>query len=350
MTTISAKIIADSVSREGIRLTTMQLRYPRWIHAEGRTHRRFSIGEDEFDGWDPRTPSLMEDPALSRNASSSRAIPVERMIADVERDPAIPLYWGRNERGMQARAELEGAELEAAREEWMIALRHALTQARRLAEIGAHKQLVNRLLEPFSHINVVVTATDWQNFFALRRHDDAEPHTHMLADRMFEARKASTPRPLQFGDWHLPYADDLHFTTIFDRVRVSVARCARVSYLTHDGRTPSIAEDLDLYDGLVGSSPLHASPAEHQATPDRDRLWPRSGRWDRPDLHGNLTGWQQFRKMLHGENAGALEHLKGSDESDRSSIPRIAATQPIGCGKPPRRTFPQRLRSMPKRP
>lgn len=288
MTTISAKIIADSVSREGIRLTTMQLRYPRWIHAEFMTHRVFS-----------------------RNASSSRAIPVGKLIEDVERNPAVPMHWGRNEPGMQARAVLDPAEAEVAREEWMIALRHALTQARRFAEIGAHKQLVNRLLEPFSHINVVVTATDWQNFFALRRHDDAEPHIHMLADRMFEAMSASEPKLLLPGNWHLPYADDLLGRTTLDRTRASVARCGRVSYLTHDGRTPTLAEDLDLYGRLAGSDPLHASPAEHQASPDWITI---SGEWRHPDLHGNLTGWMQFRKMLPGENAGALEHLKGSEE------------------------------------
>lgn len=279
MTTIAAEIVADSISAEGVRLTTLQLRYPRWIHSELMTHRVFS-----------------------RNASSSRAVPVHRLIDDIERDPAVPLFWGRNQPGMQAAAELNGDDRDRAGDAWHCALQAALTWAREIASAGAHKQIVNRVLEPFSHINVVVTATEWSNFFTLRRHDDAEPHIRVLADRMFEAMTASVPKLLLPGDWHLPYVTDWTQPVgapIDAPVRASVARCARVSYLTHDGRVPDIVDDLALYDRLVASAPLHASPAEHQATPDRMR-W--SG-WETPALHGNLRGWIQFRKTLRGENA-----------------------------------------------
>lgn len=289
--TSTAKIIADSISPKGIRLTTMQLRYPKFIHGEFMTHRMFS-----------------------RNASSSRAIPVERMIEDVMRDPAMPVYWGKNQAGMQARTELNQQERDEAIRLWLQARDNAINTADRMVSLGAHKQIVNRIIEPWLHINVVVSATDWANFHALRRHPDAQPEIKALADAMWEAQQASTPERLQPGQWHLPYFDlrkDVNllptrpegdvtpwsdwFNTL--AIKVSVARCARVSYLTHDGKQPNVEEDLKLHDRLVGSTPLHASPAEHQATPDTG-----IGRWDHPSEHGNFRGWRQYRKMLPNEN------------------------------------------------
>lgn len=184
MTTISAKVVADSVGRHSPRLTTMLLRYPRWIHAEFMTHRVFS-----------------------RNAASSRAIPVEKLIKDVLDDPAVPLSWGKNQKGMQAgeacgalvsapvpmayggrRLELEQSKGRPREEAWLNGRDLAVMSAKAFAAAGYHKQIVNRLLEPFSHITVVVTATQWSNFFALRRHPEAEPHIRLLADRMWEAK------------------------------------------------------------------------------------------------------------------------------------------------------------------
>lgn len=297
--TITAQIIADSVNLQGIRLTTFQLRYPRWIHAEFLTHRMFS-----------------------RNASSSRAIPVMKLIEDIERDPAIPIYWGKNQAGMQAREELTGHDLSQARRAWELAKNEAVIGARRLFDAGAHKQIVNRLLEPFSHINVVCSSTDYENFFALRRHEDAQPEIKALADAMWTAREESIPVPLKVGDWHLPYISKQDGSlayrflkqgritrneppleeTLQTLLKVSVARCARVSYLTHEGKQSTIEEDLKLYERLVGSSPLHASPAEHQATPDEENY--QEGAvldWEHPELHGNFRGWIQYRKTLAGE-------------------------------------------------
>ncbi len=303
MTTISAQVITDSISPDGIRLTTLKLRYPRWIHAEFMTHRVFS-----------------------RNASSSRAIPVARLIQDVLDDPAVPMFWGANQRGMQAGAEhdamisiptVSGGCRDVCRTEaWLFARDRAVEIARALAEAGYHKQLVNRLLEPFSHIEVVVTATEWSNFFALRDHPAAEPHIQLLARRVKEAMAVSTPRPLLPGEWHLPFVTDriLHgdyiqadgsllkgYTNELG-IKLSVARCARTSYLTHEGKTPDVAADLELYDRLVGAVPLHASPCEHQATPD-DIIseTPDGPTWRFPKLHGNLWGWVQHRKTLPGE-------------------------------------------------
>jgi hypothetical protein len=288
--TILAKIVADSVSPQGIRLTTMQLRYPKFIHGEFMTHR-----------------------VMSRNASSSRAIPVERMIQDVLNDPAMPVFWGKNQKGMQAVEELCGHDQICAQERWLFARDAAVEQAKAMLRWNVHKQIVNRIIEPWAHINVVCTATDWANFFALRRHPDAQPEMRVLADAMWEALEASTSVKLQPGEWHVPYVthDDFEGVCGGDPleeaewnclIKLSVARCARVSYLTHEGKPPRIEEDLKLYDRLVGSVPLHSSPAEHQATPDVPQLIAISDGWRNEEQHGNFTGWRQWRKFLVGEN------------------------------------------------
>ena len=306
MTTISASVIADSISTKGIRLTTMQLRYPRWIHAEGRTHRLVRWGEEEV-----RTPSLMEDEMLSRNASSSRAIPVKRLIQDVIDDPAVPMFWGKNQKGMQA-GEEHNAEVIVgfgsddyvfgSREEaWLVARDNAIQMARAFDDAGYHKQVVNRLLEPFSHINVVVTATEWDNFFLLRDHEDAEPHIALLARRMREAMENSKPKLLLDHEWHTPYwgtredndrlwtygmANNIEGSVLQLMARqISAARCARVSYLTHDGKPTEPEDDVKLFQQLTGSGPIkHLSPLEHVARPNRE-LW-----------SGNFRGWRQLRK------------------------------------------------------
>jgi hypothetical protein len=289
--TITAKIIADSISQQDIRLTTLQLRYPKWIHGEFLTHRTFS-----------------------RNASSSRAIPVGRLIQDVIDDTAMPVKWFKNRPGMQGTEEVSAEERNALEWDWKDARDAAVRSARCMNERGVHKQHINRVIEPFCHVNVVCTATDFANFFALRDHPDAQPEIHELAVRMKEAMAASEPVRLRPGKWHLPYADTyteinaLGTTQGIERAKVSVARCARVSYLTHEGKEPDVAADMRLYEQLVGAVPLHASPAEHQATPDdiisiKDPAPLRSNSivWANPHQHGNLRGWRQYRKMLPGE-------------------------------------------------
>ena len=343
MTIISATIIADSIGEHAPRLTTMLLCYPRWIHAEGRTHRVVRIGEDmEIE---VRTPSLMEDPNLSRNASSARAIPVNKMIKDVIDAPAVPLFWGKNQKGMQGGEEHDarvrvlstdfgGSDRRDADwtmsnvSAWLTARDHAVSMAMRFAEAGYHKQIVNRLLEPFSHIRVVVSASEWSNFYALRRHADAEPHIKLLADRMWAAMEASTPRLLQPGEWHLPFVNEADMLSIGDyrrgldtpedyfaeacgddTIKLSVARCASTSYRTVDGFDMTPDRAVDLHDKLVASTPLHASPCEHQARVDEiDEGWPADETrnpkaWAYPELRGNFApGWIQYRKTLAGES------------------------------------------------
>ncbi|MCG7628969.1 hypothetical protein MHM88_14250 [Epibacterium sp. MM17-32] len=275
--TITAKVIEDSVSPEGIRLTTFELFYPRIVHADFMTHR-----------------------VLSRNASSSRATPSYIAITAALRNPAEPFEWGANQPGMQAGKELTGFRRWMARRGWHLAKWGAAAGAYLVHKAGAHKQIVNRIMEPWSHIRVVVTATDWGNFFALRHHGDADPTLRELARVMLVARGDSQPKLLQPGEWHLPYVSQAE-RELYDieiLCKISAARCARVSYRLHDGKPTTVEKDLALFDRLMGGDPKHSSPTEHQATPDKK--WSR-GRWAKPEQHGNLRGYIQFRKTIPGE-------------------------------------------------
>lgn len=255
-----AKIILDSISEEGHRLTTFQLCYPRFIHGELMTHRVFS-----------------------RNAMSSRAIPVAKMIRQVRECPAKPVHWGANQPGMQATSEVPVASAEHL---WEKGAKLAAAVAEQMVRLGLHKQVANRILEPYQWMRTLVTATEWDNFYELRAHPDAQPEFQKLAVMMLEAQEAGTPKLLQPGQWHLPYVDEED--SPHDLRKVSAARCARVSYLLHDGLAPNPEKDLGLFDRLASSRPLHASPLEHQATP---------GNTDT----GNFVGWTQFRKLWEKE-------------------------------------------------
>jgi Thymidylate synthase complementing protein len=263
---IKAEIVADSINYNNIRLTTLKLAYPRFIHAEFMTHRVFS-----------------------RNASSSRAEPVAKHIERIKDEYAEPIHWGQNQPGMQAKAEISEETKRAARAEWWAAKEAAIAHAKKLNDLGVHKQIVNRVLEPFSYINVVVTATEWDNFFELRLHPDAQPEIRELAYQMRVAMKGSHPKPLVNGEWHLPFIDKVEKVShpIEDLLRFSVARCARVSYLTHDKKAPNPKDDIVLFERLVGSVPIHASPTEHQATP-----------LESTDFCRNFRGWMQYRELL----------------------------------------------------
>ncbi|MBV9863311.1 MAG: FAD-dependent thymidylate synthase [Alphaproteobacteria bacterium] len=289
---IAAKIIQDSISPAGVRLTSIQVTAHRFILAEINTHRQ-----------------------LSRNYRSSRAVPTARLIAEVRQNPAMPVFWGKNQPGMQAREELEGNARVDAEECWRRAAAAAADQAEQLAGTGAHKQIVNRLIEPFLYVPGLITATEWTNFFALRCHPDAQPEFKVLAEAMRDAMAGSRPELTDLGDWHLPYVDtqDLRLVADVERettrstgekveaaksvlLKLSAARCARVSYRVFDAdRRPTIEEDIDLANRLAASG--HWSPFEHVATPDvRPGL-----KWANRRLHGNFVGWCQHRKMMPGE-------------------------------------------------
>lgn len=260
--TIKTEVIAHSVWEDSPPILSAAITYPRMVHSEFMTHRVFS-----------------------RNASSSRAIPIQKMIQQVIDDPAMPVAWGSNKPGMQAGEEI--SETYWAKEFWLQARDNAVAVAQDMVKLGLHKQIVNRLLEPFAHITVIVTATEWDNFFDLRCHPDADPTIKALADQMRDTFAASKPVE---REWHLPYlsfdeatayAYDKDFNTA---AMISAARCARVSYLNHDGTKPDIEKDLKLANMLLTSK--HMSPSEHQAIA-------HSGEWSR-----NFNGWLQHRAML----------------------------------------------------
>ena len=286
---ITAKVIAHGRASGAPDLFTLEARYPRLIHAEFMTHRLFS-----------------------RNASSSRAIPIEKMIQSVIDDPAMPVAWGSNKPGMQAGDDPEslvlcGASLNTTdrygpyvspEQAWCYARDRAVEMARNFSEAGYHKQIANRLLEPFGHITVVVTATEWSNFFDLRCHPDADPTMRALAEAMRDAIEMSEPN--DWDEYHLPYVVQSDWDWAYDENRVngsglfaplamiSAARCARVSYLTHAGEKPALDKDITLAKRLLESR--HLSPFEHQAQADPEDL--------RRCDHGNFTGWIQHRQVV----------------------------------------------------
>lgn len=267
---VTVKVVADSIGPNGVRLTTLEARYPRMIHSELMTHRVFS-----------------------RNASSSRAIPVAKMIAEVQNDPVVPMSFTSNQKGMQGGPPLEGQELEEAKRIWLQARDKAVEAAQALAKLNLAKQYVNRVLEPFAHITVLVTSTEWNNFFNLRYHTDAMLEFGELAKLAFETIRDSQPQKLKAGEWHLPYVQ----SRSEDGIKASVARCARVSYLKHDGTASSATEDEVLYDRLLSRDVKHASPAEHQAMAVGD-----------PNIKsGNFTGWIQYRKTVPNENLTSFQ-------------------------------------------
>ncbi len=302
---IQAKILLDSVNPTGNRITTWVLTYPRFIHAEFMTHRVFS-----------------------RNASSSRAIPVKKMLEDVKNNPAMPVYWGKNQAGMQAAEELDNVtkrqrpmefpyhyahttDMEHAKDLWLEARDNAVRSVEAMNELGLHKQIANRLLEPWMHITVLATATEHENFFALRAHKDAQPEFQKLAYLMLDLYQQSVPQKLEVGQWHIPFGDKLddarlkevvektysyvpnEAEMIYNRVRLDIAtaRCARVSYLNFDGKDDYMA-DLELTKRLSASG--HWSPFEHCATPALSGTIPHRS--------GNFIGWKQYRKFFSQEN------------------------------------------------
>jgi thymidylate synthase ThyX len=260
----NATVVADSTSPRGVRLTTIEVTLHRFVLAELNTHRVFS-----------------------RNSASSRAIPVRRQVERIVHDPAMPVEFGSNQPGMQAGEPLDGGEADEARATWLAARDAAVEAAERLGALGVHKQVTNRLLEPFMWHTVIVSATAWDGFWEQRCSPLAQPEIRVAAEAMRVAFDASTPTERDHDEWHTPYLheDDGGLDAETAR-RVSAARCARVSYLTHDGRR-DLDKDLELYERLVTAQPPHWSPLEHVARPLADG----------EASHGNLTGWQQLRHL-----------------------------------------------------
>jgi thymidylate synthase ThyX len=267
MSVPEAKVICDSISDRRKRLTTFEVKCHRFVLAEFNTHRDFS-----------------------RNSASSRAIPTSKIIDRVMNDPALPVWWGKNQPGMSAYEELSFEEKQLALQEWMSARDCAVYSAQKLLKLGTHKQIVNRLLEPFMWHHMIISTTELSNFFAQRCHPDAQPEMRAAAMAMQLAYYQSKPFLLDNGFWHLPYLqeDEISLDTETKK-KISAARCARVSYLSHDGKR-DIEKDLDLYNKLASASPMHASPFEHVATPAYFG-----------EYTGNFKGWKQFRSDFSNE-------------------------------------------------
>ena len=321
---IEAKVICDSIGPNSPRLFTIRCTYPKFIHSEVLRHRM-----------------------MSHSVSSARAIPFKKLFDEVTNpaSQAKPFIWGREQKGMSPGDALsnessglfferEGmSEQEKAEEIWNKAIYFSSRMAELLSDLGVHKSIVNRLIEPGIHVHDLITATKpgWMNFFGLRLDKAADPTLRALAEEMWRAWNESEPQYLNPGEWHLPFCD-VETTINVNKymepkkllpkieymeearkilIKISVARCARLSYDSFETKKRStIEEDLKLYDRLVGSVPLHSSPSEHQATSDSQDLAPKGFRtalkWRHPELHGNLPGWQQYRKMLPGESLAPL--------------------------------------------
>lgn len=263
MSDITATIIQRSkCALTGKEIITFELFYPRMVHAELLTHKM-----------------------LNKNSASSRAIPIAKVVEMVRSDMAVPSHWGKNQAGMQAREELTGWELEAVKGLWCDAALAAADISEAMDKLGAHKQVANRVTEPFQWMKVVLTYTEGKNWYWLRDHEDADPTIAELARKMWLAVEASTPFEIYPGEWHVPYvnrmrtagglqyltevhiADDEYETQILtteDALAVSASCCAQVSYRTLD---TGLSKARMIYGRLVGSEPVHASPFEHQASP-----------------------------------------------------------------------------------
>lgn len=292
------RVERDSITEYGERLVTMVVTLPRIVLAELNTHKM-----------------------LSKSSASSRAIPSAKMIERVRNDTFLPVHWGKNQKGMQAEQELTEEEIGAAEILWQEAADSAVKWASKLLERGVHKQITNRLLEPFMWHTVIISGTEWSNFFHLRDHKDAQPEIAKAARMMSEAYHASTPKLLNSAEWHLPFSseEDLKDGYSTDRlVKISVGRSARVSYLNHDGkRDPE--DDVKLAERVLASG--HMAPYEHVARPmtgEERSLFYKTQAFARPQgaggfadvfwvngnpqrFCGNFNGWVQARKMIHGE-------------------------------------------------
>jgi len=274
---IQAKLIEDSISTASVRLSTFQITLPKALLAELNTHR-----------------------VLSKNASSSRAIPTSKFN---QLESWTPIRWGKNQSGMQASSEnLTGEDLKLAEQIWKDCIDYCKEASSKLSALGLHKQWANRMNDWHVLVDDIVTATEWDNFFNLRIHPAAQPEMDYLAKEMKHLLQNNLPKELFFGDWHLPYVTEEERKTLSlkNQLVVSTARCCRVSYNNHGGTLSTLEQDYNTYEKLglhQNVEPKHFSPAEHQATPDNISSY-GIVEFSNPLLHGNFVGWNQHRKLI----------------------------------------------------
>jgi len=295
-TSISAYIIADSINTYGDRLTTMVLTYPRIIHSEVMTHRMFS-----------------------RNASSSRAVPVKKMIESIRNNTFCPFEFQKAHKGMQGTEYFIEQDKEECKQLWLESAEFALQQAEKMEKKEISKQIINRILEPYQYYQVIMTSgkEGLENFFDLRDHEAAEIHIQELARKMKEVYNQSKPKQLQAGEWHIPFGDNIimsildqheiaykfpNIKSINDlKIQIATARCARVSYTVvgEEGKEPNYDNDIKLHDRLLESG--HFSPFEHCAKAMSN------------DEYNFYSDWKY--------NNEKLEHVKGWCNNFKGFIP-----------------------------
>lgn len=261
---ISAKIIADSISPAGKRITTFELEYGRFVHCELLTHR-----------------------ALSKNSASSRAIPVIKQLKRIWNDPFEPVFWGKNCAGMAAQEELSGWRLKLSKRIWRGLSKVNICFSYLLLKLGGHKEWTNRICEPWSHIKVLVTATELDNLFHLRCHKAAQPEFRDLANKAYDARENSIPEKLEVGEWHLPYISKefVKENGIELALKLSASLCAQTSYRTAND---SLEAAERITSKLIQGEIVHASPFEHQAQALKNP----------EEQSGNFFGWLQYRQLI----------------------------------------------------
>lgn len=277
---IDVKLDTHSINANGDTISTWILTYPRYIHADFMTHRVFS-----------------------RNGASSRAIPISQMLKAVIKNPACPIYWGSNGKGMQDHGELGKVKSWLCKRVWMTARWFAVFFVWMLSVIGLHKQWANRILEPWLHMTVVMTTTELGNFINLRGpNGGAHPELHEIVAKMKHALSTSTPRMLYDGEWHIPLLTDeerkilvnsknnrnSYVVVVNQYLMVATARAARISYIKHD-MIKNRSDDVALHNKLLNSK--HWSPFEHCAQAQSEHGWV-----------GNFHGWVQYRKFFRGES------------------------------------------------
>lgn len=273
---IDAKVIADSINPDaGKRITTLAIKIPRIILSEHNTHR-----------------------SLSRNFSSSRAIPAKKLRKEAWEHPFVPIYWGANKSGMSADQQLTGFNLSMAKFSWKLAGKFAVMFHKMMEIVGVHKQTCNRIIEPWMSVVGTITSTEWDNFLRLRYDRNAQPEIIVLAKKIHDAIKASKPTVPENGI-HLPFIDEEERKTfpIDQLIKISVARCCRTSYANCLGKKSQPEEDIKLYHRLLGNG--HFSPFEHIA------LIPNHGRVAKElqyDLQRNFRGWYQLRAFIQPES------------------------------------------------
>lgn len=302
MTGISATVICDSISAHSPRLTSFAVRFHQFVLAERNTHRAFS-----------------------RSDRSTRAVPFERLDAEVRADPAVPIEFLKAKKGMGGGEKMFGHDAVMAEERWYRSAAKALIEAEEAHEAGEARESVNARILPYIYTNSIITSCEdgLLNFFGLRLDSHARPEIRTLAEKMWAAWNKSKPEKLEHGQWHLPLVPHWEREEICTQARIalgdtnyskenwelfrkiSAARCARQSFSYN--KTHTVEEDLALYDRLINDR--HYGPLEHQATPDDWNAAVEEAHgcgWINPQYHGNLPGWQQFRKTIAGENITPL--------------------------------------------